>query len=374
MSGKQTQAGKRRWVWVCLAGVLGVMSLAACVARRPVVTAIATSTIDPAPIVSAPTNTPIPSPTPIPPIRQLTEGGCCVQPAWSPDSKQVWFLDKPSPDAPAGIYAVNVDEPLARPFRVLDVVGLYSRDLSLVAYPESRDTLVERLEDGERWVIPNQGQAVVFSPDGTRIAWEIEDIEGPFDQRRADIYLSRFNGDDPVLVATLYGGGWQGWLDDRRVLFSGRPSLAVRERTLTALSLNTNIAIDLVTAERISGVTASPGGTWLAYFISFDEQAERNGVWVQRTDGSDARRLDFWGGYQWRDDSRLLYIPVRESPGEPFVIHEHDTSTGQSRPVTDPATAPIQIANGDWKVSPDGRYVVYVNRLDRNLWLVELTP
>jgi Tol biopolymer transport system component len=121
-------------------------------------------------------------------------------------------------------------------------------------------------------------------------------------------------------------------------------------------------------------VTASPGGTWLAYFISFDEQAERNGVWVQRTDGSDARRLDFWGGYQWRDDSRLLYIPVRESPGEPFVIHEHDTSTGQSRPVTDPATAPIQIANGDWKVSPDGRYVVYVNRLDRNLWLVELTP
>jgi len=29
-------------------------------------------------------------------------------------------------------------------------------------------------------------------------------------------------------------------------------------------------------------------------------------------------------------------------------------------------------ANGDWRVSPDGRYVVYVNSEDRNLCLVEL--
>ena len=54
------------------------------------------------------------------------------------------------------------------------------------------------------------------------------------------------------------------------------------------------------------------------------------------------------------------------------MIHEYDTATGQSRPVTDPASARLQIANGDWRVSPDGRYVVYVNSEDRNLWLVEL--
>ncbi|HJW83372.1 MAG TPA: hypothetical protein VJ754_03630 [Anaerolineae bacterium] len=29
-------------------------------------------------------------------------------------------------------------------------------------------------------------------------------------------------------------------------------------------------------------------------------------------------------------------------------------------------------ANGDGRVSPDGRYVVYVNSADRNLWLLEL--
>jgi Tol biopolymer transport system component len=340
------------------------------------VTAVATPTLDAtatAFAIDPPTVTP--SPTPVPPIKQLTDGGCCVQPAWSPDSQQVWFLDKPSPDAPVGIYAVRIDQPLTEPFRVLDLIGLYSRDLSLVAYPEGRDTIVERLSDGERWVIPNRGHEVIFSPDGKRIAWEIEEIDGPFDQRRTDVYLARFTGEDAVLVATVYGGGFQTWLDEQRILFSGRPSLAVRERTLTVLGLGSNVAVDLVTAERISGITASADGSWLAYFISFNDDAARNSIWVQRTDGSEARRLDFWGAYQWRDDARLLYIPMRQSsPDEPFVIWEYDTATDQSRPVTDAATAPIQIANGDWRVSPDGRYVVYVNSADLNLWLVELKP
>ena len=353
-----------------------LLALAACDARQPertIVTMVATPTADPVALRPTATSVPLtPTATPVPPLRQLTDGGCCVQPGWSPDSKQVWFLDKPSADAPVGFYAVKIDGPRLPPFRVLDLVGIYSKDLSLVAYPEGQNTVVERLSDGETWVIPNQGQAVVFSPDARRIAWEIEDIEGPYDERRDEIYLARFNGEDSVLIGSVFGGGLVGWLDGQRILFAGRPSLDVRERTLTALDIANNIAVDLVTAERISGVVASPKGTWLAYFISFNEDASRNGVWIQRSDGSDARQLDFWGAYQWRDDSRLLYIPMRQSPDEPFVIYEYDTATGQSRPVTNPASAPIQIADGDWCVSPDGRYVVYVNSADRNLWLVEL--
>ena len=344
----------------------------------PIVTAVASPTVQSTVAGVLPTftpaPTPTPSPTPRPPLKQLTSGGCCVQPSWSPDSKQVWFLDKPSADAPPGTYAVNIDEPMKPPFRVLDLVGLYSRDLSLVAYPEGRDTMVERLKTGERWTIPNQGQAVVFSPDAKRIAWEIEEsnADKPFDERRAQIYLARFDGEDPVLVTTVYGGGLVGWIDDQRILFSGRPSLDVRERTLVALDITHNVASDLVKAERLGGIAVSPGGSWLAYFITFDEDASRNGIWIERTDGSGAHRLDVWGAYQWRDDSRLLYIPVRASASEPFVIGEYDTAKGTSRPVTDPATAPIEIANGDWRVSPDGRYVVYLNDADRNLWLVEL--
>ena len=243
-----------------------------------------------------------------------------------------------------------------------------------MAYPDGRDTIVERLKTGERWTNPYQGQAVVFSPDAKRIAWEIEEsnADKPFDQRRAQIYLARFDGEDPVLVTTVYGGGLVDWIDDQRTLFSGRPSLDVRERTLVALDITHNVAIDLVKAERIGGIAISPGGSWLAYFITFDEDASRNGIWIERTDGSGAHRLDVWGAYQWRDDSRLLYIPVRASASAPFVIWEYDPAKGASRPVTDPGTALIEIANGDWRVSPDGRYVVYLNNADRNLWLVEL--
>ena len=61
---------------------------------------------------------------------------------------------------------------------------------------------------------------------------------------------------------------------------------------MTVLDLRANVAIDLVTAERISGVRLSNDGSWVSYFISFNADDERNGIWVQRTDGSDARQID----------------------------------------------------------------------------------
>jgi Tol biopolymer transport system component len=164
-----------------------------------------------------------------------------------------------------------------------------------------------------------------------------------------------------------------GWLPrGLSMLFLGRPSLSTRERTLTALDLRTNEAIDLVTAERIAGVGISPEGSWVSYFISFNEDDERNGIWMQRTDGSGARKLDMWGAYQWRDDSHLLVIPARSSADEAFEIWEVDADTGEQHKLTDAAVTPLDILNGDWRVSPDGKHIVFVNNADRNLWLLEL--
>jgi hypothetical protein len=110
----------------------------------------------------------------------------------------------------------------------------------------------------------------------------------------------------------------------------------------------------------------------VAYYITFDTDTSRSGIWVQRTDGSGARKLDLWGAYQWRDESHLLAIPMRK-PGETaFEVWEVDAASGASRKLTDAATTPLLILNGDWRVSPDGRYVVYVSSADRNLWLLGL--
>lgn len=357
--------------------IMGLMLLVACTSNIPLpVTTIESET---APTITAfptarPTNMPEPTPTitltPTPVLRQLTTGGCCVMPSWSPDSKQVLFIDRPS-QAEAAVYAVNIDQPQEP--QLSGPVGIYSPDRSLVAYPIDVRTVVEQLSSGDRWVIPNNGQAVEFSPDNRRVAWEIEAISGPYDERQTDIFMANYDGTDAVKVARVYGGGLVGWLPrGTSVLFLGRPSLSTRERTLTALDLRTNEAIDLVTAERLSGVGISPEGSWVSYFISFDEDDERNGIWVQRTDGSGARKLERWGAYQWRDDAHVLVIPARTSSDQAFEIWEVNAETGEEQKLTDAAVTPLDILNGDWRISPDGQHVVFVNSTDRNLWLLEL--
>jgi Tol biopolymer transport system component len=356
--------------------VIVLLLLAACTTSGPapvVAVEAATATVAAFP-TARPTDTPTPTPTitptPTPILRQLTTGGCCVMPSWSPDSRQVLFIDRPS-QAEAGVYAVAIDQPQEP--ELSGPVGIYSPDRSLVAYPIDVRTVVEKLSTGDRWVIPNNGQALEFSPDSRRVAWEIEAISGPYDERQTDIFMANYDGADAVKVARVYGGGLVGWLPrGLGMLFMGRPSLSTRERTLTALDLRTNEAIDLVTAERLAGIGISPGGSWVSYFISFNEDDERNGIWVQRSDGSAARQLDLWGAYQWRDDSHLLVIPARTSSDQAFEIWQIDAETGEQQKLTDAAVTPLNILNGDWRVSPDGQHVVFVNSADRNLWLLEL--
>jgi Tol biopolymer transport system component len=129
----------------------------------------------------------------------------------------------------------------------------------------------------------------------------------------------------------------------------------------------------LVRSERLRGGLLSPDGAWLAYFIALDKDPAQNGLWLARTDGSAWRKLDrdLFGAYRWRDAHRLLIIPFRpEAVSHQFW--ELDVNTGVTRRLTDPAVTPFKIANGDWAVSPDGQYVVFVESRDYNLWLLTL--
>lgn len=352
------------------------LTLVACAQDEPAPPATTAPTQTPTVTASPrPTLTPTPTPTPMPALRPLTTGGCCVQPGWSPDSRQVLFIDKPSAGDPAGIYAVDVITGVNKPPRMIGRIGTYSADRSLVAYPGDSGTIVERPSTGDRWTLGNVGQ-VTFAPDNLRLAWtDSPDTTSPFDRRRSDVYVANLDGSGSSRIARVYGGGLAGWLPGgSRIMYQGRPSLDVRERTLTVLDLATGAATNLVTAERISGASASKDGRWVAYYITFNTDSSRSGIWVQRTDGSEARKLDLWGAYQWRDDSHLLVIPMRK-PGEAaFEVWEVDAASGAGRKLTDASTTPLQVLNGDWRVSPDGRYVVYVSSVDRNLWLLSLPP
>jgi Tol biopolymer transport system component len=355
-----------------LSGVL----LAACARTDPVPVPLATATPTPTATVRLTpqsTSTPLPTPTPTPQLVQLTTGGCCVMPSWSPDSRQVVFVDKPSADAPAGLYAVDILTGALKPPQWSGRVGLYSPNRSLVAYPDKFSMVVEKPSTGDKWTLPGI-LPIVFAPDDQHLAWDNDmDTTGPYDQRPSDVFVADFDERKPVRVTRVYGGGLVGWLPGgMKLMYSGRPSLDVRERTLTVLDLTTNVTATLITAERLSGMSVSNAGTWIAYTITFDADKSRNGLWLQRTDGSPARRLELWGAYQWRDDSRLLVIPMRQSSDQVFEVWEVDAASGASRKLTDSAVTPLQILNGDWRVSPDGRHIVYVNSVDRNLWLMTL--
>jgi len=92
-----------------------------------------------------------------------------------------------------------------------------------------------------------------------------------------------------------------------------------------------------------------------------------------RADGSRRQKLPstLFGSYRWRDDHRLLIIPLR--PTAAFhELWEFDAQSGTARALTKAETIPIKIANNDWAVAPDGHSIVFVSALDHNLWLLPL--
>ncbi len=321
--------------------------------------------------------TPTPESSPnlalLPALRQLTTGGCCTQPFWSPDGQQVLFIDKPASDAVVGIWGVDAAQTDPTPQLVTERIAFYTEDWTYLIDLGEDTTVIERLADGARWTVPAGGRPVYISPGRKRIAWQVSNGEVPFERRTAQVWVADLDGSNARLVAELPRGSFSGWISDEVLLLSSRASLDSREHVLYTLSLTSGHTTELARAERLRGGTLSPGGDWLAYVIAMDEDPAQNGLWLVRTDGSARRRLDreLFGAYRWRDAHRLLIVPLQ--PEAAFhELWELDAETDETRRLTDPGVAPFKIANGDWAVSPDGRQVAFVESQDRNIWVLRL--
>jgi Tol biopolymer transport system component len=248
--------------------------------------------------------------------------------------------------------------------------------MQFLAYPENRQTIVERLADGQRWVIPNEGRAVSFSPDSAQVTWTAGQAGPPFDSARREVWVSQVNGEGARQVITLAGGGFAGWLPDGRMLISVRLQAPESGQAFWVVSADGNSTTELARAYRLRGSLLSPGGDWLAYASAFDPDPALNGLWLIHTATGERFRLDKFGSFRWRDAQRLLVIPLIDN-GAPAQLWEYDTRRTQEErsrgtPLTDPALTPLTIANGDWTVSPDGRQLVFVSAVDRNLWVLGL--
>ncbi len=311
-------------------------------------------------------------------LQRLTTGGCCTQPFWSPDARQVLFIDRPSPERPAAIWAVSVDAPESGPYLFSDHIGFYTADLSYRIVPQGQTTFIEELvcpagPARKRWTVPADGRSVAISPDRTRIAWQIGNENLPVERRTAEMRVVNLDGSGEHMVARLARGSILGWASDEVLIVSGRETLSAHEQVLWALSLPDGNRLELARSDRLRGGSISPKGTWLTYSITFSQERHQNGTWLVRTDGSQRQQLpsELFGSHRWRDDHRLLIVPLR--PTATFhELWEFDAQNGTARALTDPEKVPFKIANNDWAVAPDGRSVVFVSALDHNLWLLTL--
>lgn len=308
-----------------------------------------------------------PTPTPAPTLRQLTDGGCCVEPFWSGDGR-VLFLDRPA-DGPAGYWAVGLNG--GAPELFTDRLGVYSPDMAYLAYPRNGQTIVERASDGATWVIPSGGREVSFSPLGDMLAWTGGQSGPPFDTARREVWVSLVDGSQARALFSVYGGGFAGWFPDGNLLVSGRLSQEDSFSGLWKLSVQDGTAVPIIQAGRLRGLSMSPGGSWLAYQDLFNEDPSEDGLWLVNVTTGERLKLGLFGGYRWRDDQHLLVIPL-EPEQTSHQVWQVEAASGEAQPLTDKGVTPFKIANGDWSVSPDGQHIAFVSSADNNIWLLSL--
>ncbi|MFN8458740.1 MAG: hypothetical protein U0401_29485 [Anaerolineae bacterium] len=318
------------------------------------------------------TNTPITASAPA--LRQLTQGGCCAQPIFSPNGQEVLFIDKSDPENPAGVYAVNLINPKTPVLRE-ETIGFRSPDRAIVATIAGDLANFVNETSGDSWTVNTGGNWPRLSPDNRQVLWVATDTEGPYDRRQSDVWLADVDGSNARKIFTFFGGGFAGWFpDSERVLFTGRDNPNDEKVTLFVYDLRNERRTNLFAHKRLRGGDISPGGSWVAFFITFADEPADNGLWLVSSDGASQRRLDLprFGGYQWQNDDTLLFIPMRGPAEKSMELWAINASTGQPQALTDPAKLSFSISNGDWDVSPDGRAIVFVNSADNNIWLMTL--
>jgi hypothetical protein len=270
---------------------------------------------------------------------------------------------------------VNAEQ-ISAPTLVSEWIVNSSRNAEFYIFPDGDTTVVKHVALGREYVIRNGGRPVSISPDGMHLLWQVFDREGEFDLRHSQTWLANIDGSQARIVGETIGFGESRWIDDHRLLLVGLP---LEPRTLVSISVleleSDQGDADVRSLAQVNhprGTLLSPAGEWLVYYLAFQSDPQDDGLWIVPTDGhSVPLKLDFFGSYRWRDDQRLLFVPLN-SESDSHVFWEYDVLDHTSQPLTNPAQTAFRITNNDWVVSPDGQHIVFVNAADHNLWLIDL--
>ncbi len=309
--------------------------------------------------------------------RQVTGGNCCTQPYWSPDSSQILFVDRPQPEATVGVWGVDVSAPgQAQPQLVEGRLGIYSPNGQLIAYPDHGNGLavVERLADGHLSRIDTQENEIDFTPDSRHIYWVVASDDEIQSVERESLWLADLDGNDARAVFTAYRVSAVGWLnEDELLLIEGLADTS--DERLVKFSLQDETVTEILEGPRMRGPALSPQRQRLAYYVRFEVEPDKNGVWVVdlQDPSSGPVKMPFFGSYRWRDESRLIYVAFDPNAAT-HDFYEYDLASGQSRSLFPDGTQ-LAIANNDWQVSPDGKHIALLaarNWALDGIWLLDV--
>lgn len=323
-------------------------------------------------IAGAPVESPTQTPT-TPTQTRLTDPGCCTEPFWSADGQQVRFIDKPSSDAFAGIYGVPINGGDVE--LVTTNIGfpqVYGRFL----VQQNIDDQIEIYDVGadETFTAQTDAQRISISPGFQRIAWARSPaVSSNFDARPATVIVADIDGSNQTEVIQVIGGGFGGWVDDETILVAGSRVGLSTTAGLYTYSISTGELVLLQAGLRIRTVDVAPGGDWIFYSVTLSggEAGAVDGLWVVSRDAETRYQLDVFGSAKWRDNRRLLIVPLELNVPSHRLL-QFDAQTGQLSEVLTPDVVQFKIAQGDWSVSPPGTHIAYLSSSDGALWVIEL--
>jgi hypothetical protein len=278
-------------------------------------------------------------------------------------------MDRLDPLAGASIFAVSLEGGTATATDM--AFGLYSPAGDLIALPGGTEWALARPDGTAGWRLPSGTITFRVSRSGAQVAWsEGSSLPVQIDRRQRTIWVANVDGTERRQVALLVGGDLLGWTgNDERLLVSGSRA-DDPQSGIWSLDLGGDARL-LWAADRPRSLLLSPDGGWLALLLTFTGDPQADGLWVLSTSDGAPRRIEGYGSYRWRSEGRLLLLPF-EAGASSLSVVEVEAKSGSSKTLLPAGALPGGVANNEWLPSPDGRWIVYLNAAEGNLWLAAL--
>ncbi|MBX3083674.1 MAG: M23 family metallopeptidase [Anaerolineae bacterium] len=302
-------------------------------------------------------------------MTRLTQPGCCSWAWWSPDGESVQMWDGLEGQR-AAVYTVRLDgstdgQPDQQGFKQMSPDGRF-----VLYWNNGRVSVTQRFDGATSQIVTGSAWPR-FSPGSQRLLWQrlpADSIPGS-PPPLTEIWISNVDGSGRTLLMTQSGGSVT-WLDEDRLLLSRRPQNSLTT-SLIVYTISTGEQKPLIDLKSMRGLSVGPSGRLLLFYLAFQDDPNANGMYVMDTFGNPPSKLPFFGSVRWRDSLSVVYIPY--GLNQPMQFRLYDLGAQTDRPLTDPQSQRVSVANDDWSVAPNGQAVMWWSADDYALWTLRLS-